>query len=334
MMAHPRKQALGRLKTLAAAVSLVALVAGTAQAQSGADRRLDKIERDLKTLQSIVLQAQATGQPVVVRPEGPDPALTALGSRVDDLEATLQRINGQVETLGHSVDEARRADAAADAERKAQDKLLNDRLTRIETQLNQLAQLNQVNTAADASLADTGAAPAPDAGSTPPPRRGTSAASSDATARAQASDTGVLGGGRTAPPPPPPPPTPTEAFNAAREAFTSGQPSVAADAFQDFISRYPTNARVPEAYYWLGESLYAQRGYQNATAAYASALRNRPTTSWAPAAMVRLAQSLSQSGQDAQACAALAEFDQRYAKRAGAALKKNAEAVARRARCG
>jgi TolA-binding protein len=49
--------------------------------------------------------------------------------------------------------------------------------------------------------------------------------------------------------------------------------------------------------------------------------------------MVRLAQSLAQSNQAVQACAALSEFDQRYAARASAAVKANAATVRRGARC-
>lgn len=315
-------------RSLCFAVSLTALTAGAAMAQSAGDgRRFDRIERDLRTLQTIVQQAQATGQPVVVKPEGPDPALTALQQRAEDLEATIQRINGQVETLAHDIDTIRRAEAAADADRRAQAASLNDRLTRIETQLTALA---QSQSAADPTLA--GVDPAAPPLAPLDPRR---AADASATARAQAGDTGVLGGPATRPPAPPtsPPATANEAFTAARALFTSGDQVGATNAWLDFIARYPTNARAPEAYYWLGESYYAQRGWQNATAAYANALRNQPTTTWAPAAMVRLAQSLTQSSQNTQACAALAEFDRRYAAKAAAAVKTNADAVRRRARC-
>ena len=314
-----------RLRIFLVTASLAALAAGAAHAQNaGADRRFDKLERDLRTLQTIVMQAQATGQPVVVRPEGPDPAMTALQSRAEDLESTLQRINGQVETLSHDIESGRQADAAAESQRRAQTQQLNDRLARIETQL---AALAAAQSAADPGLAE-GAEQGPVGSATPEPGRRPNPAT-DATARAQAADTGVLGGGAA----PARPPTAAESFNQARDLFTAGDQVGASNAFQDFIARYPTNARAPEAYYWLGESYYAQRGWQNATAAYAGALRNRPTTAWAPAAMVRLAQSLTQSNQAAQACAALAEYDQRYAARAAAAVKTNAEAVRKRARC-
>jgi tol-pal system protein YbgF len=309
------------LCSLAVALGLAA-TAGSAFAQNaGADRRFERIERDLKTLQTVVMQAQATGQPVVVKPEGPDPALTALQTRAEDLEATLQRVNGQVETLGHDVESLRAAETAAETQRRAQLQTLNDRLARIETQLTALA---QSQSAADPTLAagsETPPAPIPDGGG--PPRR----AGADATGRAQAQDTGVLGAAPAAP-------TAAEAFIHARDLFTTGDQAGAANAFQDFLSRYPTNARAPEAYYWLGESYYAQKGWQNATAAYASALKSRPTTPWAPAAMVRLAQALAQSNQTAQACAALTEYDQRYAAKAPAAVKTNANALRKRAGCG
>jgi len=305
-----------RLCTLLAGLSLAALVAGGAQAQNaGVDRRLDRIERDLKTIQSIVLQAQATGQPVVVRPQGPDPALTAMQGRIDDLEATLQRINGQIETLAHDIAQIRRDGSAADQDRASQMTMLSERMARLESALNAYT---GAASASDPALSDA----------TPPPEGDPAA---DATARAQAGDRGVLGGPSSAPARPA---TPAAAFAAARDLYTSGRPAAAADALQGFISANPKDRRTPEAYYWLGESFYAQKGYQNATAAYASALRDRPDTTWAAAAMVRLSQSLLQSNQDAQACAALSEFDRRYAAKASGNLKSNADAVRRRANCG
>ena len=50
--------------------------------------------------------------------------------------------------------------------------------------------------------------------------------------------------------------------------------------------------------------------------------------------MAKLAQSLAFSNQTSQACAALTEFDQRYAARASAAVKTVAQSARTRARCG
>ena len=300
-----------RLSALLAATALISVAAPAAVSpawaqNAGADRRMERLEQSVRALQATVLQAQATGQPVVVRPEGPDPILTAMQERVADLEATLQRLNGQLETLGFEIEQAKRAEAATETERRNSLQALNERIGRLDTQVAAL-------TAAMAPPEPL--AVGPDAG-------------------------GTLGGQLAAgtppgqPAPPAPPANAGEAFTQARALFTANDFEGAGAGFQDFVTRYPTNTRAPEAYYWLGESYFARRGYQTATAAYASALRNRPTTAWAPAAMARLAQSLANASQNAQACAALAEFDKTYAARATAAVKANAQAARTRARCG
>ena len=51
------------------------------------------------------------------------------------------------------------------------------------------------------------------------------------------------------------PPTPREAFAPGpRTCSTRASTRKPAAAFEDFVARYPNNARAPEAYYWLGES--------------------------------------------------------------------------------
>jgi len=287
------------------AAALIAGAAGPAQAQTaGAERRMERLEQSVRALQATVLQAQATGQPVVVRPEGPDPVLAAMQERVTDLETTLQRLNGQIETLGLDIERARRAEAAAETERRTALQAINERIGRLDGQIAAL-------TAAMAppeplAVGPNDARTAPDAGGT---LEGQAAGSA-------------------------PPANAGEAFTQARALFTAGDHEASGAAFQDFVTRYPTNTRTPEAYYWLGETYFARRGYQTATGAYASALRTRPATTWAPAAMARLAQSLANANQPGQACAALAEFDQRYAARASAAVKANAQTARTRARCG
>ena len=73
--------------TLVLAVLALALPAA---AQNGPDQtRLDRLEKQLRELRSIVFQGRDTGQPVVVKPEGPDPAVQALQGRLDDLDATF-----------------------------------------------------------------------------------------------------------------------------------------------------------------------------------------------------------------------------------------------------
>ena len=91
------------------------------------DRRLDRDEKALRELRNIVLKAQAQGAPVEVKPAGPDPIVGDLQARFGDLETTARDLTGQVERLGHDLDQSRKDAAQARAEINA----LNDKVERL-----------------------------------------------------------------------------------------------------------------------------------------------------------------------------------------------------------
>lgn len=91
-------------------------------------RRLDKMEKVVRELRAIVFQGRDTGKPVVVQPAETDYQLQAVTRRVEDLEQALTRVNGQLETASHDLDQARREAEALRAENKA----LTDRLGALE----------------------------------------------------------------------------------------------------------------------------------------------------------------------------------------------------------
>jgi TolA-binding protein len=79
-------------------------------------RRLDQLDRNVRRLERAVTQRNAAGQPVLVEP---DPEVIALQGRfgiidrrVDDMEATVQRVNADLERLTFQLDEATRDNAA------------------------------------------------------------------------------------------------------------------------------------------------------------------------------------------------------------------------------
>ena len=306
-------------------------LAGHAFAQDpGSSRRLDQLEKQVRELRAIVFQGRDTGQPVEVRPAGPDPAVTALEQRFDGLDDTIRQIKGQLEVLTHDVDESRQNAAAVrdqNGQLQGQLKDLGDRVARLEGQLAPGAGAN---------------VPPPPSNIPPPPTAGAPPPPTDATAAAQAADTGRLGGPSSAPgaPPPPaaeaaaaPPATPAGAYRAARARLTAGDYAGAANAFQDYLTRYPNAKNTPEAYYWLGESDYAREDYADATPAYARALKGWPRLAWSPDATVKLARALAETNRPPEACAALAEFDHRYHTAASTTVKARAEAVRSRAKC-
>ena len=325
------------LLATAAVLALTGASIAPASAQdNGGSRRLDQLEKQLRELRAIVFQGRDTGQPVEVRPAGPDPAVTALQQRFDGLDDTIRQLKGQLEVLTHDADEARTNAAAVrdqNGELRGQLTDLSARVARVEAQL--------------APGAAAGVPPPPSGDIPPPPVAGPAPSpSAAATAAAQAGDTGQLGGPSSTPnaPPPPaaaaPPPgpaaetTPAGAYRAARALITAGDYAGASSAFQDYLTRYPSARNTPEAYYWLGESDYAREDYADATPAYAHALKGWPKLPWAPDATVKLARALAETSRPPEACAALAEFDHRYHTASSSTVKARAEATRARAKCG
>jgi TolA-binding protein len=79
-------------------------------------RRLEQLDRNVRRLERAVTQRNAAGQPVIIEP---DPEVIALQGRVGlmdrrlaDMEATVQRVNGDLERLTFQLDEAGRDNAA------------------------------------------------------------------------------------------------------------------------------------------------------------------------------------------------------------------------------
>ena len=111
-------------------------------------RRLDQLDRNVRRIERALTQRNAAGQPVIVEP---DPEVIALASRVNimdrrlnDLEATLQRVNGDLERLTFQLDETTRDNAA-----------LETRVRTAETRLRDLAAAAERETALNAPISST-----------------------------------------------------------------------------------------------------------------------------------------------------------------------------------
>ena len=287
-------------------------------------RRLDRLEKELHELRSIVFQGRDTGQPVEVRPAGPDPAVTALGARLDAMDNTLRQINGQIEVLQHDSDEARQAASSVrdeNGELRGQLKDLTDRVARLEA-----GGAAAVPPPASGPGAPGPSAPGPSAPG--PSAPGTASVSGEPAGPAPGADA-------VAPAPPPPPPaTPAEVYRHAKALLDHGDYPGASAAFQAYVGQYGDSPQAPTAYYWLGESQSARQAYGDAVPAYANALKGWPHTTWASDATVKLARALAETNQAGQACAALAEFDRRYRAGASASVRGRAESVRGHAHCG
>jgi tol-pal system protein YbgF len=280
-------------------------MAGAVHAQSKSDDPVEKhfrdIEKQLKQLREIVLQARDTGQPVSVRLNSdPDPALEGVQQRIDDLEQAARTRNEQIDTLTHDLELARHD--AADAQ--AQAKSLTERMDRIEARLRAL----EGGTGAAASTAQ-GAPPAPLPGPGPAPGPGP-------------------GPDASAGPPPPPEADAGASFQRAKQLLLQGQYASASGAFQNFVENYGDSPYGPEARYWLGETLFIRGLYADAATAYIGAVRGWPQTPWAPDAVVKLARTLIALNKAPDACRTLGEFGRRYPSAPAPAKARASEARA------
>lgn len=88
------------------------------------NKRLDKMDKVVRELRAIVFQGRDTGKPVVVQPAETDAQIAAVSDKLNDLEQTLTRLNGQNETLTHDLDVVRRANDSEKARADALDQRL------------------------------------------------------------------------------------------------------------------------------------------------------------------------------------------------------------------
>ena len=304
LCAHPNlRPALAILMAMALGLS-ASVSSARAQSDDAAAKRFERIERQLREVRDIVLQARSTGQPVEIKMAGPDPEMATLRTRIDDLELTLRQTTGQIDSLSQELAKTRRDMKALESDNRA----LQDRMAAAEGQLASAAQATSQAAKPAPETASPAKAPAPVA--VPKPQ---------AAVKAPAAVNAV--GERTA------------AFQRAKQLLLDGQFPAASAAFQDYVDQYGDTApNGPEARYWLGETLFIRGSYADAASAYIGAIRGWPPTVWGAEAVVKLSMSLVELNRIPDACRTLDEFGRRYPA-AAPATKARADKARLRAKC-
>lgn len=238
----------------AAAVGLL-LAAAPVAAQTPIDqsltkrdaRRLDNMEKVVSEMRAIVFKGRDTGKPVEVESADTGARLDDLSSRVSDLEHSLTRINGSLETTAHELDLARKANA----DLQAQVKTLSD----------QVADLEKTQAAAQATPSDGSDAGggATDAGPPPAPK-GNPAEAFDKARHLMLS--GDYDGAESAfhsyvETYPDAPKTPEARYWWGKTLSVKGQHAQAATAYIGAIRGWPETAWAPDAVVELAHELVA-----------------------------------------------------------------------------
>lgn len=138
-----------------------------------------------------------------------------------------------------------------------------------------------------------------------------------------------------APPPPPPASTGTAEgdFDQAYQLLSNGSLEDAERAFEAFTANWPQAPQFAEAWFRLGQIRSLKGDVSGSVGAFATSLKGWPKTTWAPEATVKLAAALSDAKRTKDSCAALTEFNKRYASTASAPMKSQAKALATKGQC-
>jgi tol-pal system protein YbgF len=291
--------------------ALQLLTVGTAGAQDRDLRplldRLDRMERDMNQLQRQVYRGGSTsGAPVPLAPADGGTAVN-LELRLDQLETQMRTLTGSLEEVNYSIDQLKRR----------LDKLVGDVDQR-------LTQLEHPGTPAGGAAGGMAAAtPTPGAGAnpaappsqagtlvaptaTPNPGGQTAAARAAAAAAATSAGPGTLPSGSA-----------QDQYNYAFGLLRQADYPGAEEALRSFVQRYPNDPLAGNAEYWLGETYYVRKDYNNAAATFAEGYRKYPQSGKAADNLLKLGMSLGNVGQKKEACLTFSQLAHDFPKASG-----------------
>lgn len=86
----------------------------------------------------------------------------------------------------------------------------------------------------------------------------------------------------------------------------------AAEAFHNFITKYPKHELVSNAYYWLGESFYVRKDYEQASVAFLQGYQADTKGDKSPDNLLKLAMSMNGLGKKKEACATFDKLNDEF----------------------
>ncbi|HKR20251.1 MAG TPA: tol-pal system protein YbgF [Stellaceae bacterium] len=103
--------------------------------------------------------------------------------------------------------------------------------------------------------------------------------------------------------------TPNQQYEAAFALLRQADYPGAEQALRAFVTQHPKDPLAGNAQYWLGETFYVRKNWKDAAIAFAEGYQKYPKSGKAPDDLLKLAMSLGNMGQKANACTALARLD-------------------------
>lgn len=270
-----------------------------AQDTQGMTDRINRLERDLNTLQAQVYRGQSGkvqssgGSADAGVSGGSGGAYGMLDTRISSLEDQLRQATGDLEKYQYD--------------------------------LNQLkAKLDRVQQDDDfrfKQLEEKGAAPASPAAVAAPPAAGAAAESSR---QGPGSPPGFLGQPKTGDKPSSPPPAAADAgilpagksaaeqYDYAFGLLRNSDYDSATKAFQAFLQLHPQDPLAGNSAFWLGQIEFAQGHYDQSAPIFLDAYRKYPKSAKAAESLLKVGVSMGNLGKKPEACAALKRFQTEF----------------------
>tara|TARA_B100000029_G_C17609046_1_gene968668 strand:+ start:13878 stop:14810 length:933 start_codon:yes stop_codon:yes gene_type:complete len=108
-------------------------------------------------------------------------------------------------------------------------------------------------------------------------------------------------------------------FQSADSLFDHGKNSLknldyfnAEQAFKGFVKKFPDNENIPDAYYWLGESLFVREMYPDAILAYGEVIKKHKKHQRASGSLLKIGLSFSYLDKKKESCDALQKIVKQY----------------------
>ena len=116
--------------------------------------------------------------------------------------------------------------------------------------------------------------------------------------------------------------SPDDLFNYGKDSLRNLNYADAENAFRGFVKKYPKDENIPNAYFWLGESLFVRESYPEAVVAYGEVIKNYKNHKKAPASLLKIGIAFSNLDKKKESCNALKKILKQYPDSQKDVLKK------------
>lgn len=281
--------------------------------------RVDRLQRDMTTLQRQVYQGGSAPRSSASGPAPTGNVATSLELRIQELEEQLANMRGQIE------------------EANFRNKSVDDRLDKLSSDVDFRLGAIEKKIGVTPGVVDGQQGSA--APSAPAPTRPTGGGSR--TLGQLPADGSSAPAAMNAPPAPSdaapqqaalPPGAPKDQYAYAFSLLNQNDYAGGERALKEFLAQHPKDPLAGDAQYWLGRTYYARNNYNDAVRAFAEGYQKYPRANRAPENLLYLARSLAGLNQKSNACQTLSRMLSEYPK-ASDATKSGAQAERKKLAC-